>query len=256
MQATIDVRGLTKRYGNVDAVANLSFTVQPGEVFGFLGPNGAGKTTTIRMLTGLLKPTHGTAIVAGHDILQDTIAVKRRIGFVADGPFLYPKLTAREFLDFIGELYGVDARASAARKSELLALFGMDDKADELLEGYSHGMRQKIALAGALLHDPSVLFLDEPTSGLDPRSARIVKDLLRGLAARGCTVFMSTHVMEIAEAMCDRVGIIDHGELVAIGAVDDLRRQARADGATLEDIFLHLTGAADTSEIASYLGAR
>jgi ABC-2 type transport system ATP-binding protein len=254
--ATIVTRGLCKSYGAVAALRGVSFQVHAGEVFGFLGPNGAGKTTTIRILTGLLRPTDGSATVAGFDVVRQPLEVKRRIGYVADGPFLYPKLTGREFLAFIAALYRMDRRTAAAQADELITLFELTDKADELVEGYSHGMRQKLALAAALVHDPQVLFLDEPTSGLDPRSARTVKDLLLGLAQRGRTVFFSTHVLEIAQNMCDRVAIINGGELIAIGTLDELRAQARAGEASLEDIFLELTGGPETQELAAYLGAR
>jgi ABC-2 type transport system ATP-binding protein len=250
----IDVRGLVKQFGPHWAVNDLSFTVEAGEVFGFLGPNGAGKTTTIRVLTGLLKPTRGTAIVAGYDVQRDPIEVKRRIGYVADVPYLYPKLTGREFLSFIADLYSVDRAVAVEQGEQLLDLFDLADKADELVQGYSHGMRQKLALAAALLHSPRVVFLDEPTSGLDPRSARTVKDLLLGLARKGCTVFLSTHVLEIAQHMCDRVGIINRGELVAIGSLEELRHQAHAGSASLEDIFLEVTGGPETRELTAYLG--
>jgi ABC-2 type transport system ATP-binding protein len=204
------------------------------------------------MLTGLLRPTSGTATVAGYDIVQAPVEAKRRIGYVADGPYLYPKLTGHEFLQFIGDVYGLHRAPAARRADELLGLFDLADKADDIVEGYSHGMRQKLAIAAALLHDPEVLFLDEPTSGLDPRTARTVKDLLIGLSQRGRTVMFSTHVLEIAEQMCRRVGIIDHGRMIAIGTLDEVRGQARAEG-SLEDIFLQLTGGPEAREIAAFL---
>ncbi|MBI2760341.1 MAG: ABC transporter ATP-binding protein [Chloroflexi bacterium] len=256
MGRAIEVQGLGKRFGSFDAVRDLSFAVETGEIFGFLGPNGAGKTTTMRMLTCLLRPTSGGARVAGHDIVRGPLEVKRRIGYVADGPYLYPKLTGREFLEFIADLYRLDRRAAAHRGEELFSLFDLVDKAGDLVEGYSHGMRQKLALAAALLHDPEVLFLDEPTSGLDPRTARTVKDLLLGLSAKGCTVLFSTHVLEIAEQMCHRVGIIDHGSMIAIGTLDELRAQSQSGRASLEDIFLQLTGGPEAREIAAFLRER
>ncbi|MGI5837578.1 MAG: ABC transporter ATP-binding protein [Chloroflexota bacterium] len=249
----IEARSLCKQYGSKIAVKDLDLTVHPGELFGFLGPNGAGKTTTIRMLAGLLKPSRGTATVAGFDILKDTLEVKRRIGYMAESPYLYTKLTGREFLGFMGDLYSVERSVAAERAQRLLVLFELEDKADELVESYSHGMRQKIALAGSLIHEPQLLFLDEPTSGLDPRSARVVKDLLVGLAEKGHTVFLSTHILEIAQHMCHRVGIIDQGQLVAVGTLDELRQQARVGQVSLEEIFLQLTGGAEAREVAAFL---
>lgn len=234
----VDVRGLTKLYGGVAAVEDLWLRVEPGEIVGFLGPNGAGKTTTLRMLTGLLKPTRGSALVAGHDIVSDAIQAKRRIGYVPDGPYLYEKLTGREFLDFVAGLYSVPRPIARRRSGDLLALFDLEEKAGELIEGYSHGMRQKLGVVAALLHDPTVLFLDEPTGGLDPRSARALKDLLLDTARAGRTVMLSTHVLEIAEQMCDRLAIIDHGRLIAAGTMAELRRGGTA---SLEDVFLRLT---------------
>ena len=247
----IQTRSLTKQYDSLTAVKNLDLTVNRGELFGFLGPNGAGKTTTIRMLIGLLKPTSGTATVAGHDILKSPLQVKAAIGYLAEEPFLYDKLTGREFLRFIADLYQVSERGRQSRIQQLLDLFELRDKADDLIGSYSHGMRQKMGLCSVLVHNPSVLFLDEPTTGLDPRSARLVKDILKELVAKGVTVFMSSHILEIVENMCGRVGIIDHGELVAVGTVDELRGQAL--GSSLEDIFLSLTGGAEYKELAQYL---
>jgi ABC-2 type transport system ATP-binding protein len=251
--ATIQAIGLSKQFGKLTAVRDLTLDVGAGEVFGFLGPNGAGKTTTIRMLTGLVRPTSGTALVAGFDVARESRQVKRNVGFLAETPYLYPKLSGREFLAFMGGLYAVPVAVARQRAERLLSLFELSAKADDLVESYSHGMRQKLALAGALLHEPPVLFLDEPTSGLDPRSARLVKDLLVGLVARGHTVFLSTHVLEIAEHLCHRVGIIDHGQVIATGTLDELRRQAHADAYSLEDIFLQLTGANEERELAAYL---
>jgi ABC-2 type transport system ATP-binding protein len=247
----IEVRGLRKTFGDVVAVDDLSFSVPAGEIFGFLGPNGAGKTTTIRMLTCLAKPTSGTATVAGFDILTQPLEAKRRLGYLAENPYLYLKLSGREFLDFLGDLYGVPRVNAAARADRLLDLFELSDRATDLIEGYSHGMRQKLALAGTLLHEPRVLFLDEPTSALDPRSARRVKDLLSGLARDGRTILLTTHVLEIAEAMCDRVGIINRGRLIALGTMDELRARSGRD--SLEDVFLELTGGAEVEEVASFL---
>jgi len=250
---TIRADGLTKRFGRLEAVRDLSLEVGAGEVFGFLGPNGAGKTTTIRMLTGLVRPTSGTALIVGYDVAREPLQVKRRVGLLAETPYLYAKLSGREFLAFMGGLYEVPSPLARQRADRLLSLFELAEKADDLVETYSHGMRQKLALAGAMLHEPPVLFLDEPTSGLDPRSARLVKDLLMALVGRGHTVFLSTHVLEIAEQLCHRVGIIDHGQVIATGTLDELRSQANREGDSLEDIFLQMTGGSEERELAAYL---
>jgi ABC-2 type transport system ATP-binding protein len=233
---------LTKRYGALTAVDSLDLQVGKGELFGFLGPNGAGKTTTIKMLVGLLRPTSGTASVDGHDLLKEPEAAKARIGYVPDTAILYDRLSAREYLEFSGDLYHV-ARATRDRRIDaLLQLFELKDRADDFLSSYSRGMRQKISLAAALLHDPQVLLLDEPTVGLDPRSARQMKDILIDFCREGKTVFLSTHILEIAERMCTRVAIINRGQLVAAGTLSELRTMVRSDGQSLEQIFLELTG--------------
>src|SRR5579859_3352862 len=248
----IQASGLTKRFGKLVAVHDVTFEVGAGQVFGFLGPNGAGKTTTIRMLAGLVRPSSGAAQVAGFDVAREPREVKRRVGYLAETPYLYPKLSGREFLSFMGSLYSVPPLVAQQRATRLLSLFELANKADDLVETYSHGMRQKLALAGALLHEPPVLFLDEPTSGLDPRSARLVKDLLVGLVGRGHTVFLSTHVLEIAEQLCHRVGIIDHGQVIATGTLEELRGHAQQ-AVSLEDVFLQLTGGTEERELAAYL---
>ena len=242
---------LVKKFGDKDAVNGVNLDVCGGEIFGFLGPNGAGKTTTIKMICGLLRPTAGTAFVGGFDIQHQSIQAKSILGYVPDEPMLYDKLSAREFLGFVADLYNVSVKQAEHRAEELLKLLDLADDADNLIEGFSHGMRQKTAIAGALMHDPKVLVLDEPTAGLDPKSARLIKDILRQLAERGAAVFLSTHILEIAERMCDRIGIIDHGNLIAIGTVDELR--AGKSGQSLEDIFLSLTGGAEYAEIAQVL---
>lgn len=250
----IKTDGLCKRYGTLTAVDGLNLEVGPGELFGFLGPNGAGKTTTIRMLTGLLRPTAGRVFIGGYDVQREPVRAKALLGYVPDEPVLYEKLTGREFLTFMADLYRVDGSRRNERIPELLELFGLTERGDDLIQSYSRGMRQKIAVAGALVHEPRVLILDEPTVGLDPRSARVLKDVLRALTGRGVTVFMSTHVLEIAERMCTRVGIIDRGRLIACGTMEELRAQAREDSATLEDIFLKLTGGTEYEEVIRLLG--
>jgi len=229
----LSTRLLTKRYGSLTAVEDLDLEVGAGELFGFLGPNGAGKTTTIKMLVGLLRPSSGNARVAGIDITAEPEKAKALIGYVPDAATLYDKLSAREFLEFSGDLYRIAA---------LLNLFDLRERGDDFLSGYSRGMRQKVSLAAALLHDPQVLFLDEPTVGLDPQSARQMKDILQDFCREGKTVFFSTHILEIAERMCTRLAIINHGRLVAMGSLQDLRHMVGQDGQSLEQIFLELTG--------------
>lgn len=247
----IVAQGLRKLYGAHEAVRWVDLVVQPGEILGFLGPNGAGKTTTIKMLTGLLKPTAGRALLMGRDIQREPVAAKACFGYVPDTPNLYGKLTGWEFLRFMGRLYRVPTEQAERRANELLRLFDLLLAASDLIEGYSHGMQQKMALAAALIHDPQVLFLDEPTVGLDPKSARLIKDLLGQLRTLGTAVFFSTHIMEIAERMCDRVVIINRGEIVAAGTLAELR--ARGGQESLEDIFLNLTGGAEYAELAEVL---
>jgi ABC-2 type transport system ATP-binding protein len=248
----IETLDLTKRFGDKAAVDKVNLQVRAGEIFGFLGPNGAGKTTTIKMIVGLLQPTSGAVRVAGHDVQSEPLAAKAASGFVPDEPNLYTKLSARELLRFVGELYDVEPAVVDRRIEELLRLFDLTAAADDLIDSYSHGMRQKASLAAALVHDPRVLVLDEPTVGLDPKSARLIKDLLRQLAQRGAAVFLSTHILEIAERMCDRIGIINRGGLVAVGTMDELRSRGQGQ-ASLEDIFLSLTGGAEYAAIAEVL---
>ncbi len=252
--AMIECRGLRKVYGGLTAVDGIDLRVKGGELFGFLGPNGAGKTTTIKMMVGLLRPTAGTVTVGGRDVLEAPLAAKALLGYIPDNPFLYEKLTGREFLHFMADLYSVPTAGRAEKIADLLSLFELGEKANELVQGYSRGMRQKLALAGALVHDPRVVFLDEPTVGLDPRSARLMKDILRRLCNQGVTVFVTTHILEIAERMCDRFAIINRGRMVAEGTMEDLRAQAAAGSASLEDIFLELTGGDEDREIVRNLG--
>jgi ABC-2 type transport system ATP-binding protein len=253
-QVLIEASNLTKQFGEKIAVNNINFQVFPGEVFGFLGPNGAGKTTTIKMMVGLLKPTSGIVRIAGFDIHQQPLPAKALTGYVPDTPNLYAKLSGREFLTFVGDLYEIERTQIQRRIDELLRLFDLVQAGDDTIDSYSHGMQQKTALAAALMHDPRVLVLDEPTVGLDPKSARLIKDILRQLAERGAAIFLSTHILEIAERMCDRIGIINQGELVAVGTMDELRRlNGRQGVASLEDIFLELTGGAEYAEISEVL---
>jgi len=248
----IETEQLSKRYGVKSAVEAVTFQVYGGEIFGFLGPNGAGKTTTIKMIVGLLKPTTGAARVGGFDVQSQPIQAKSITGYVPDEPNLYAKLTGRELLRFVGNLYQMDRKQVDRRIDELLRLFDLLQSADDTIDSYSHGMQQKTSLAAALMHDPKVLVLDEPTVGLDPRSARMIKDILKQMAERGAAVFLSTHILEIAERMCDRIGIINQGSLIAVGSMDDLRRMSQGE-TSLEDIFLNLTGGAEYSEIAEVL---
>ena len=249
---------LVKKFGDKIAVQDVNFQVNNGEIFGFLGPNGAGKTTTIKMIVGLLQPTSGEVRVAGYDVQSQPQLAKSACGYVPDEPNLYPKLTARELLQFVGSLYRIDRAQVNRRSEELFKLFGLMEACDDTVDSYSHGMQQKTSLAAALLHDPRVLVLDEPTVGLDPKSARLIKDILRQFAERGSAIFLSTHILEIAERMCDRIGIIHKGHLIAVGTMDELRSSAGqstldSEERSLEDIFLSLTGGTDYAELAEVL---
>lgn len=247
----IETKALTKKYGNFTAVLDLDLRIQAGELFVFLGLNGAGKTTTIKMLTGLLHPTSGNAVVAGFDVVKSSIDVKKVIGYLPDEPFLYNKLTGREFLQFIADMRGIQRKKE--KIENFIELFEISSSADELIEGYSLGMKKKIAIGSAVMHDPKVLFLDEPTGGLDPKSAKTMKDLLIDLKQRGTAIFMTTHVLEIAERMCDRVGIINNGKLICVGTMDELRKEAQNGSGSLEDIFLELTGKTQETDIIKFL---
>ncbi len=236
----ITMQRVFKQFGDKEVIHDLSLHVAPGEVFAYLGPNGAGKTTTIKMLTGLLKPTAGRIFLKGHDIETESLEAKRIIGYVPDLPYLYEKLSAEEFLTFIGHLYRIDGSRLAEKMDHFLRLFDLQDQKGVLIESLSHGMRQRLVFSAALLHDPDILIIDEPMVGLDPRSARLVKDVLRERANGGATVFLSTHSLSVAEELADRIGILHHGRLVGLGTFDELNETAgRSD--RLEDIFLQLT---------------
>lgn len=250
----IRTEGLTKHYGPFHAVEDLNLTVNSGEIFGFLGPNGAGKTTTIRMLMGLIKPTAGRIWIGGFDLEREPESAKAITGFIPDRPFLYEKLTGEEFLRFVAGLYRVDHVDAERRIPDLLDFFELADWGGELIEGYSHGMKQRLAFAGALLHKPRLIVVDEPMVGLDPKGARLVKETFKRLALQGCAIFMSTHTLEIAEEVCDRIGIIQMGKIIALGNMEELRREAKADErGHLENIFLTLTGGEDMEQVIRIL---
>jgi ABC-2 type transport system ATP-binding protein len=252
----IRLDGVTKTYGRFTAVHPLELHVGRGELFGFLGPNGAGKTTTIRMVTGVLRPSAGTIRIAGHDLLRDPVAAKRHVGYIPDRPALYEKLTGSEFLRFVGGLWGRADTATDRRGTELLELFELRDWKDTLVESYSHGMRQKLLICSALVHSPDLIVVDEPMVGLDPRAARLIKDLLRTFADQGGTVFLSTHTLEVAETLCDRIAILHGGRIRAMGTMAELRSEAAAGTAGLEEVFLKLTEAEQVKEIvAGIMGA-
>jgi len=253
--STLIANALTKRYGQFTAVDCLDLELRPGEVYGFLGPNGSGKSTTIGMLTGVLAPTSGEVTVCGFDLKKEPEKAKACIGYVPDEPILYEKLTGLEFLDFVGELYGVPREVRKSRSPELFGMLGLEDKGRDLIQSYSKGMKQKVSIAAALLHHPKVLIMDEPVSGLDPMSARVLKSLVRNLARSGATVLLSTHLLEIAERMCDRIGILVAGKLIAEGTMEELRDRTKdvCEGTTLEDVFISLAAGEEYKEIIASL---
>jgi ABC-2 type transport system ATP-binding protein len=236
----IELVGVTKRYGDKLAVRDMNLSISAGELFAFLGPNGAGKTTTIKLICGLLFPSSGHIRVGGYDVRTQGDQARRLLSFVPDQPYLYEKLTGREFLQFIGDLYGMETADCRSRIEAMIELFRLQEFVDELTERYSHGMRQRTVFAGALLHRPKILIVDEPTVGLDPKSIRLLKDLLRTEAKNGTTVFLSTHALDVAQELGDRIGIVEHGRLIGCGTLETLRKQASLDG-SLEDVFLKLT---------------
>jgi len=238
------IAGLSKSYSKnkVKAVDNLSLEVKAGEIYGFLGPNGAGKTTTIKMIAGLLRPDSGTITVNGHDVQKEPVAAKASIAYVPDNPELFDKLTGIDYLNFMGDIYGVSTGDRRARAKKLLGMFELEAAAGDLISSYSHGMRQKMALTGALLSMPRVMILDEPMVGLDPKSAHLFKELMNEYCANGGMVFFSTHVLDVAERLCHRVGIIKQGKLIAEGSMDELKANMQGStGESLEKIFLELT---------------
>ena len=237
----IEIKDLTKKYVDFPAVSNLNLSIQKGEIFGFIGPNGAGKTTTIKMIGGILEPTSGSVMIAGISMKEHPEKAKSKIGFIPDRPYLYEKLTGMEFLKFVADLYGVDSDIFSEKAGQHLKMFSLLDWSNELIESYSHGMKQRLIMAAALLHDPEVIIVDEPMVGLDPVAIMMVKKLFRNLAKQGVTVFMSTHTLKIAEDICDRIGIIHKGHLIATGTTEDLQREAQVTDADLEQVFLNLT---------------
>ncbi|NOY79239.1 MAG: ABC transporter ATP-binding protein [Calditrichaeota bacterium] len=244
----IELKELTRKFGHFTAVDHVSFTVPSGQVCGYLGPNGAGKTTTIKMLTGLIRPTFGSASIEGFDILENPIEVKRRIGYVPESGALYEKLTPLEYLQLIGRLYHLEEDPLKRRIGEFLQLFQLERHKNQRMDTFSKGMKQKIVIASALLHNPSVIFFDEPLNGLDANSALLVKELIRKLADQGKTIFYSSHILEVVEKICDRVIIIDHGRIVADGSIHDLQEMTRE--TSLEEIFSQVTHSEDMGEIA------
>jgi len=237
----IELKNLTKKFGSVVAVNRLNLSVSEGEVFGFIGPNGAGKTTTLRMMSGILAPTEGSVTIDGINMGGQPEKAKQRMGYIPDRPFLYEKLTGMEFLRFTADLFGVEDGLFKEKSESLLTKFSIYDWRDELIESYSHGMKQRLIISAALLHDPKVLVIDEPMVGLDPAGIRMMKNIFRDLSEKGTTLFMSTHTLSVAEDLCDRIGVIHKGKLIAIGTVEDLKDSARVEEGDLEKVFLILT---------------
>ena len=243
----IELAEITKKYASFTAVENLTLTVNQGEIFGFIGPNGAGKTTTIKIISGIMQPTSGSVRIYGIDVGSNPVDAKRIIGFIPDRPYLYEKLTGMEFMRFTADMYGVNGNGFREKAVTELKRFSLFDWADELIESYSHGMRQRLIFAAALVHDPKVIVVDEPMVGLDPAAIIMVKNLFQQLARSGVTIFMSTHTLKVAEDVCDRIGVINRGRLIATGTTEDLQREAGVSDADLEKVFLNLTSAAPVS---------
>jgi ABC-2 type transport system ATP-binding protein len=249
----IAITDLVKRYGSFTAVDGVSLDVEPGEIHGFLGPNGAGKTTTIRMIAGLLKPTSGSILVNNHDLAAEPEQAKASLGFIPDRPFIYEKLTAGEFLHFHAGLYGLDEGTVTGRVKEMLEIFELGRWENELVESFSHGMKQRLVMCAAFLHRPRAVLVDEPMVGLDPRGARLIKDVFRRMSERGVAILMSTHTLEVAQEMCDRISIILKGKIIARGTVPELRGLAGNPDQQLTEVFLRLTGGSGLQEIDEVL---
>jgi ABC-2 type transport system ATP-binding protein len=249
----IQLENLTKKYGDFEALKGLDLTVPRGVLYGLLGPNGAGKTTALRIIAGILQPTSGKAVVGGFDVQAEPERAKSKLGYIPDRPFIYEKLTGAEFLRFVAGLYGQNGTDLDRRIDELLSVWELTEWRDELLEAYSHGMRQKLIISSALIHRPDVIVVDEPLVGLDPKAARMLKDIFRGFVNRGGTILMSTHTLEVAEALCDRIAIIQSGIIRTEGTMDDLRREAQSDDVGLEEIFLKLTGGHEVQALLEVL---
>jgi len=251
--SAVELKGVAKRYGEIIAVDNVNLTIKQGEIFGLLGPNGSGKSTTLKMLLGLVHPDEGSVTVLGMPVEQDPVAVKRIVGYVPEAPRLYEFLTGIEYLDFIGDVFGMAAEDKKNRINEYLKAMQLEGREGDMITSYSEGMKQKIALISAFLHKPKLLIMDEPLNALDPRSARIVKDFLQELKKQGVTAILSTHVLEIAQAMCDRIGIMYRGKLLALGNMSELRQMAMLPDSGLEDVFLKLTGTGDVRPVVEEL---
>ncbi|MDH5482927.1 MAG: ABC transporter ATP-binding protein [Candidatus Bathyarchaeota archaeon] len=248
-----ELRGIAKRYADIVAVDYIDLDIKYGEILGLLGPNGSGKSTTLKIILGLVKPDSGSMKVLGINAEEDPVAIKRLVGYVPESPRLYEFLTGLEYLDFTGDIYGINASDKKTRIEEYLEALDLEGREGDMISSYSQGMKQKIALISAFLHKPKLLILDEPLNALDPKSARIVKDLLRELAAKGVTAILSTHVLEIAQAMCDRIAILYEGRILALGNMEELRKKAQLPGSNLEDVFLKLTGTGAIKEIVEAL---
>ena len=251
--SAVELKGVVKRYSEILAVDHVDLTIKVGEIFGLLGPNGSGKSTTLKMLLGLVQPDSGSVSVLGTDVQKDPVAVKQLLGYVPESPRLYEFLTGIEYLDFIGDIYGMQTAEKKNRINEYLKALQLEGREGDMISGYSEGMKQKIALISAFLHRPKLLILDEPLNALDPRSARIVKDFLQELKTQGVTTIISTHVLEIAQALCDRVGIMYEGKLLALGNMGELRQMSKLPDSGLEDIFLKLTGTGDIRAVVEEL---
>jgi ABC-2 type transport system ATP-binding protein len=249
----VDLKNVTKRYNEIVAVNNISLTIPTGEIFALLGPNGSGKSTTLKMLLGLLQPTAGSVNVLGIDVQKDPVAVKKQVGYVPESPEIYEFLTGLEYLDFIADIYGISTAEKQQRITEYLKALQLEGREGDMINSYSDGMKKKISLISAFLHRPKLLILDEPLNALDPRSARIVKDYLQSLKQQGVTTILSTHVLEIAEAVCDRIGIMYQGNILALGNMAELRQRASLPSSGLEDIFLKLTGTGDLKPVVEEL---